>query len=699
MKKKNYIFILILMIASNSAFSHNNPFLKPFSNIYQTVPFSQIEINDYTEGFNAGLEEQSKNIQTIIDNQDKPTFENTIVAIEHADEILGRVANVLFNLTEAETNNELDELAQKYSPKLTEASNKIFQNEDLFAKVNYIYQNKASLNLDTEDFMLLEETYKAFIKSGANLSKDDKKKFSDISSNLSKLTLSFGQNVLKETNAYSITITDKANLLGLPDYALAAAEQKSKEKGLEGWTFDLSMPSYSSFMRYAENRELRENLYRAYNSKSNKDNQNDNRNIVKQVVNNRLEIAKLMHKTNFAAYKLENTMAEDTNSVYKLLNELLSNYKPTAEKEFKTICDFAKTYTGDADFQMQSWDWSFFSEKYKEQNYDLNDGMLKPYFELDRVKQGLFWLAGELYGLQFKYNPSIDVYNPEVQAYEVRDKKDELVAILYTDFFPRASKQGGAWMTEFRGERVLNGKRLIPLISIVMNFTKPIGDTPSLLTFDELTTFLHEFGHSLHGMLANTKYASLSGTNVYRDFVELPSQLMENFATEQAFLDKVGIHYQTGEKIPAELVKKIKDTENYNVAYFCVRQLNFGFLDMAWHTIEETFEGNVEEFEHNACSKTTMFPTIEGTCISTQFNHIFSGGYAAGYYSYKWAEVLDADAYYVFKTHGGIDRATAESFKNNILSKGGTEHPMTLYKRFRGQEPTIDALLKRNGIK
>lgn len=679
-----------------------NPFLQAFDTPFESIPFGSIKKEHYSEALDEGLRRQERNIEAIVSNSETPDFQNTIVALENCDETLSRVAGVLFNLAEAESDDELMAITQKYSPLLTEASNKIFQNAALFAKVKSIYDRRSELALDTEDSMLLQNTYTAFVRSGANLNETDKKRFADLSGKLSLATLNFGQNVLKETNAYRLVVDDEKDLAGLPDYIKESAAIKAKENGLgdDKWMFDLSMPSYFGFMKYAENRELRQQLYMAYNSKGNKGNDNDNNALVRQIVNDRLELARIMGHETYADYRLEKTMAENPANVYALLDKLLEEYKPVAEKEYMRVRDFARQKTGDPDFVLQAWDWSYYSEQLKEDLFDLNDSMLKPYFELERVKQGVFWLAGQLYGLQFIKNDSIDVYHEDVDVYEVRDGNGRFMALLYTDFFPRKGKQGGAWMTEFRDQKICaDGTNQRPLVSIVMNFTPPMGDEPSLLTFSEVGTFLHEFGHALHGILSDTKYASMSGTNVYRDFVELPSQLMENFATDKAFLDQVAVHYKTGEAIPDSLVQKIKDAENFNVAYACIRQLGFGFLDMAWHTINEPFSGDVETFENHSCESTDMFPAVIGTCISTAFNHIFSGGYAAGYYGYKWAEVLDADAYAVFKSHGGIDSGIADKFRKEVLSKGGTEHPMTLYKRFKGSEPSIDALLERNGIK
>ena len=677
--------------------AENNPILED-----GFIRFSDIKPQHYEEAFEAGLKEQDENIAAITSSKEKPTFENTILALEYSDKTLNRVCNILFNMTEAETSDALDSLAAKYSPILTQKSNEIMLNEVLFKRVKAVYDKRDELNLDTEDRKILDDTYVSFVRSGANLSKEDKARMDSITTALSSLTLQYGQNVLKETNSFSMTLTEPQDIAGLPDYVLSAASQRAKEAGTEGYLFNLSMPSYSAFMKFADNRALREKLYMAYNSKGNRGGENDNNAIVHDIVNKRLELAKIMGRQTFADYKLERTMAESKENVYKLLDELYANYMPVARKEVDELTDYARRLTSDSTFVIQPWDWAYYSEKLQEEKYDLNEGMLKPYFELGRVKRGVFALAGKLYGLKFTLNDKINKYHKDVEVYDVTDADGNYVATFYADFFPRASKQGGAWMTEFRGEKIENGKRIPPYISIVTNFSIPTDSTPSLLSFSEVTTLLHEFGHSLHGMLANTKYASHSGTNVYRDFVELPSQIMENFAYEKCFLDDVAIHYQTGEKIPEELIRKLKESENYHVAYACVRQLNFGYLDMAWHTIDKPWEAadgeTVEKFERRACEKTTVLPAAEGTCTSTQFGHIFSGGYAAGYYGYKWAEVLDADAFSLFKETGVLNPETAGKFKA-LLQAGGTVHPKTLYLKFRGQEPTVDALLKRNGIK
>lgn len=680
--------------------SYANPFLTArYTTPYQTVPFNEIKEEHYKEAFLKGIEEQLTEIDSLLANKTTPTFENTIVALEKTGDLISRTSAVFFNLLHAETNDTLENLAQELSPILTEHSNKIYQNQALFERVKAVYAQKETVTLTAEQQQLLENTYQAFVRSGAELSEKDKQTYTELSTKLSQLTLTFSQYVLKETNAYSYVITDEKELDGLPDYAKEAAAEKAKAKNQEGWLIDLSMPSYLPIMQYATNRELRKKLYFAYNTKGNQGNEYDNKQTITDIVNTRLQLAQLMGYSNYATYKLVRTMAQDTSKVYALIDQLYTAYQPVASQEFDEIQAFARTFENNATGELMPWDWAYYAEKVKEQKYQVNDELLKPYFELEKVKQGVFGLATALFDLQFTKNTSIQVYHPDVDAYEVHDSKGNFIAILYTDFHPRESKKGGAWMTEFKEQWIENGENSRPHISIVMNFTPPTATSPSLLTFNELTTLLHEFGHALHGMLSNTTYASLSGTSVYRDFVELPSQLLENWATEKEFLDTFAFHYQTGEPIPSQLIEKIKKAEQFLVGYACLRQLSFCYLDMAWHTLSTPFSGDVKSFETDAWKKTLLFEPIAETCMSTQFNHIFSGGYAAGYYSYKWAEVLDADAYEVFKQQGIFNKKTATSFAENILSKGGSEHPMILYKRFRGQEPTIDALLKRNGIK
>lgn len=677
----------------------NNPLLKPFNTPHQTAPFNEIETSHYEQAMEEGMKMGNEEIKNIIENSDEPTFENTILALENSGKVLDRVTTIFFNLLSAETNDEMDDIAERITPKLTEYSNNISLNEALFDRVKVVYSNKSNLNLSPEEEKLLEKTYDGFVRHGANLSAEDKEKFRKLSSDLSSLTLKFSQNHLKETNKYELHITDVKQLEGLPESALDAAAHTAKEKNKEGWVFTLHAPSYVPFMKYCSNRELRKTLYMAYNTQCTHNDEFDNNEIVKQLVNTRMQIAILLGFKNHADYVLRKRMAENSSNVYNLLNNLIEAYKPTAEKEIAEIEETAKKIEGN-DFEIMPWDFSYYSEKLKNEKYKFDEESLRPYFKLENVISGVFGLATKLYGITFEENKSIPVYHPDVNAYEVKDKDGSFLAVLYADFHPRAGKRSGAWMTNFKEQWIdENGYNSRPHVSVTMNFTKPTAEKPALLTFSEVTTFLHEFGHALHGIFANTRFQSMSGTNVYWDFVELPSQIMENFAVEKDFLNTFAKHYITGELIPDSTVQSIVDSQNFNVAYACMRQVSFGLLDMAWYTRSEAFTGNVKDFEKKAWEKAQLLPQIEDTCMSVQFGHIMSGGYSAGYYSYKWAEVLDADAFSMFKENGIFDKKTAERFRECILSKGGTEHPMVLYRNFRGQEPTIDALLIRNGIK
>ena len=691
--------LIIILIMSTLSQANANPFLHKFDLKFSAVPFDKIELEHYAEALDLGLKQQEEDIKNIVENQEEPTFENTILALENSGEILSRVCGVLFNLTEAETCDTLDSISEKYSPILSEASSKIKQNEALFARVKKVYEN-IDLYPNPIDKKLIEDSYIGFVRSGANLDKDKKEKLKNLSSELSLLTFNFGRVALQATNAYTMHLINIEDIDGLPEYAVAAAREKAIEKGLEGWIIDLSAPSYISFMQYATNRELRKELYMAYNTKTSQGNENDNQENIKNIVNKRLEVAQIMGRSHYSEYRLERTMAQNDGEVYGLLDDLLEKYMPYAIKEKKLIEAYAKQLNNDESFTLMPYDWAYYSEKYKEEKYNYKEEDLKPYFELERVKKGVFGLATDLYGIKFIPNKELPVYHKDVDLFEVYDANDKFMGLLYTDFFPRKSKRQGAWMTEFKGQYYnADGTDSRPLISLVMNFTPPTGGGPALLTYDEVKTFLHEFGHALHGLLSDVPYEGLSGTNVYRDFVELPSQIMENFASTREFLNKTAIHYQTGEVIPTELVEKLKASEQYLAAYSCIRQLSFGYLDMAWHGIKEPFNGSVIDFEKQAWKKTQLFPSIEGTCMSTHFTHLFAGGYAAGYYGYKWAEVLDADAFSVFQEAGIISKEVANSFRENILSKGGTEHPMQLYIKFRGSKPKTDALLKRDGIK
>ncbi|WP_300901327.1 M3 family metallopeptidase [uncultured Bacteroides sp.] len=677
-----------------------NPFFEKYSTPHGTIPFDKIKNEHYEPAIREGINRHDAEIEAIINNPAAPTFANTIAAYEKSGRLLNHVSTVFGNLLSAETNDDMQELAKTIMPLLSEHSNNVTLNEKLFARIKTVYQQKEQLNLTSEQTKLLEDIYNSFIRSGANLEGEDKEKYRALTTELSLLTLQFGENNLKETNDYKLVLTDKAQLAGLPQSIIDAAAETAQEKGVEGWVFTLQAPSYGPFMMYADNRDLRRQLYMAYNTKCSHNDATDNLEIVKKLANTRLSLAQLMSYSNFAEYNLKERMAENSDAVYKLLNQLLDAYTPTAKQEYAEVEALARRMQ-DNDFTVMPWDWSYYSHKLKDQKFQIDDEMLRPYLELSRVKEGVFGLATRLYGITFKENTDIPVYHKDVNAYNVFDKDGKFLAVLYTDFHPREGKRSGAWMTSYKDQWIdeATGENSRPHVSIVMNFTKPTKEKPALLTFSELETFLHEFGHSLHGMFANSTYESLSGTNVYWDFVELPSQFMENFATEKEFLHTFARHYQTGELIPDELVQRIIDSSNFNVAYACLRQLSFGLLDMAWYTRTTPFDGDVKEFEKKAWAKAQILPTVEEACMSTQFSHIFAGGYSAGYYSYKWAEVLDADAFSLFKQKGIFNSEVAASFRENILSKGGTEHPMVLYKRFRGQEPTIDALLIRNGIR
>ena len=677
-----------------------NPFLEPANTPHGTVPFDRIAVEHYEPAIRQGIASQNEEIDAIVNNPEPANFRNTILALELSGKLLQQVGSVFGNLLSAETNDAMQEAANELMPLMSEQANNIFLNEQLFARIKAVYEHRTDEHLNAEQAKLLENTYNAFVRNGANLQGNDKEKYRELSKELSLLSLKFSNNNLKETNNYRLLLTDKAQLSGLPESAIEAAAEVARERKEEGWAFTLQAPSYGPFMQYADNRELRRELYMAYNTKCTHNNDCNNFDTVKRIVNIHLKLAKLMGYDSFADYNLQERMAQNTTNVYNLLNQLLEAYRPTALKEYTEVQALAREEQGD-DFTLMPWDWSYYAQKLKERKFSLNDEMLRPYFELENVKKGVFGLATRLYGITFKKNPDIPVYHKDVEAFDVFDKDGSFLAVLYTDFHPREGKRSGAWMTSYKEQWIdpETGENSRPHVSLVMNFTKPTQDKPALLTFDEVETFLHEFGHSLHGMFANTTYASLSGTNVYWDFVELPSQIMENFATEKEFLHTFARHYQTGELIPDELVQRIVDSSNFNAAYACLRQVSFGLLDMAWYTRTTPFEGDVIAYEKQAWAKAQVLPSVPGTCMSVQFSHIFAGGYSAGYYSYKWAEVLDADAFALFKEKGIFNTEVADSFRRNILSKGGTEPPMTLYKRFRGQEPTIDALLIRNGIK
>ena len=672
-----------------------NPLLAQWETPHATPPFSKIELAHYEPAFEAAIACQRAEIDAIVNNPAKPTFGNTIAALERSGELLGRIEGVFYNLLSADTSDEMQEIALRVQPKLTELSNDISLNPELFARVKAVYEHPGCC-LKKDDKKLLEDTYKSFARNGAALSDADKELYRQYTSKLSALTLQFGQNALAATNAFALNITDPKQVAELPAFVKEGMAADAKARGEKGWTVTLQAPSYVPFVTYSSNRALKEKLWRAYNSRA-LGGQYDNTEIVRKIANTRLKIANLLGYKCYADYVLERRMAKDTPTVEAFLEELLAATKEHADRECRTVSDYAAKLGFEG--ELMPWDWGYYSQKYRDAEYALNDEVVKPYFQLENVKKGVFLLANKLYGLNFTPNPEIDVYHPDVTAYDVTDEKGRFMAVLYLDFFPRASKRSGAWMTEYRGTKIVDGEETRPLVSLVMNFTKPTGEKPSLLTFDEVETFLHEFGHSLHGMLAEGRYESQTGTSVYRDFVELPSQIMENWATEKEFLDLWAVHYRTGEPIPAEIVESIVAAKNFLAAYGNVRQLSFGMTDMAWHTIAEPYEGDVVAFERASMAPTQVLPAVDGTAMAPAFSHIFSGGYAAGYYGYKWAEVLEADAFSLFKEKGIFNREVSGSFRDNVLSKGGTEDPMDLYVRFRGHKPETRALIEKMGLK
>ncbi len=688
--------LILFSISCTNNKTMNNPLLADFETPHNTPPFHLINNSHYLPAFTEAMDMGREEINAIINNSETPNFKNTIEALEHAGTKLSRISRIFFNMNSAETNDSIQEIAREVSPLLSAYSNDIVLNEKLFKRIKSIYDKKNKLRLTPEQHILLEETFKNFTRQGALLNDKEKEEYRKITAELSELSVKFGENTLAETNNYQLHITNEKDLAGIPSQFVNAAYALAKREEKEGWIFTLHAPSYIPFMQYADNRELREQIFKAYSLRGNNDNKNDNKEIVKRIVQLRLERAKLLGYDNFADYVLEDRMAETTENVTFFLNDLLEKSFEFAERDVKEVAKYAKTLGFKED--LQRWDYSYYSEKLKTSKFDLSDEMTRPYFQLEKVKDGIFDLSNKLFDITFKHNKEIPVYHKDVEVYEVYEEDGTLLSVLYLDFFPRASKQGGAWMTSFRSQYKDGTNNIRPHISLVCNFTPPSDDKPSLLTFNEVTTFLHEFGHALHGMFSDVTYESLAGTNVYRDFVELPSQLMENWATEKLWLNDIASHYETGESIPLELINKIIASSKYQSGYFTVRQLSFGFTDMAWHTLKEPFTGNVVDFEKSAMSKTELFPEVENSVMSTAFSHIFAGGYAAGYYGYKWAEVLDADAFSLFKENGIYDKTTAAKFRHNILSKGGTEHPMKLYIAYKGSEPTNEALLERSGL-
>ncbi|NGX83458.1 M3 family metallopeptidase [Aequorivita sp. KMM 9714] len=669
-----------------------NPLLQP----YNTAPFSKIENKHFLPAITKLIEETKAEIDAITSNSDAPTFENTIEALEFSGEKLDRATSIFFNLNSAETNDEIQKLAQKISPMLTEFGNDMLLNEALFERVKAVYNLKDTLDLNEEQQMLLDKKYKGFSRNGANLSEEKKKELRKIDTELSKLKLTFGENVLAETNNFELHITDEKDLSGLPEGVIEAASQTAEEKGKKGWVFTLDYPSYVPFLTYADNRELRKKMAIAFGAKGFNNDEFDNQKNVLQIAQLRHKRANLLGYKSHAHFVLEERMAETPEKVKSFLNELLEKAKPAAKKEFEELTAFAKELDGID--HLEKWDGAYYSEKLKQKLFNLDDEKLKPYFELKNVINGVFTVAQKLYGLHFKEVQNIDKYHPEVKTYEVKDDEGELVALFYADFHPRAGKRNGAWMTSYKPQQIKNGKNDRPHVSNVCNFTKPTASKPSLLTFNEVTTLFHEFGHALHGMLANTQYPSLSGTSVYWDFVELPSQILENWCYEKETLELFATHYKTGEVIPMEYVEKIKESATFHEGMATLGQLSFGMLDMAWHSQDPSKINDVKSFEVAAFEDTQLYLDVKENCMSTSFSHIFQGGYSAGYYSYKWAEVLDADAFAYFQQEGIFSKKVADKFKNFVLSQGGTMDPMELYIKFRGQKPDPEALLKRAGL-
>ena len=680
----------------------SNPFFEPYNTPHDTVPFDRIKLEHFEEAFMEGIRRENEQIDRIVNNPDRPTFDNTIVVDEDDKpegyyDLLSRVSTVFFNLLSAETNDEMDALAQKMQPILTQHANDIRLNKRLFEKIKYVHHHHRYLT--KEEQRLLQVEFEGFTRSGALLNDEDKEKLRKLSEEASMLSLQFSQNLLKENKDFQLHLTDRKDLAGLPDTAIEAAAQTAREAGKEGWVFTLDFPSYSPFMSYSDRRELRKQMYMAKNTICTHHNDANNIDICKRLINLRREIAQLLGFRSYADYVMKHRMAGNARNVYRLLDDLVIAYKPVAVKEREAVEKMAKQMEGSR-FVMMPWDMGYYSHKLKLKKYNIDAEMLRPYFELDKVISGVFGLANKLYGITFKENKDIPVYHPDVKAYEVFDRDGSYLAVFYADFHPRKGKQSGAWMTEYQGQWITKkGVNVRPHVSVVMNLSKPTDDKPALLTLGEVETFLHEFGHSLHGMFANTRFESLSGTNVWWDFVELPSQFMENYAVEKDFLSTFAFHYQTGELIPDELIKRIVKSRNFLTGCNCLRQVSFGLLDMAYYTLTEPFDEDLIRFEQQAWQKAIISQQLPYCCMTVQFSHIMAGGYAAGYYSYKWAEVLDADAFSVFQRKGIFNQQTAQRFRDTILSKGGTEHPMTLYKKFGGAEPSIKALLKRNGIR
>lgn len=694
---KNLFKTLLIMTIVTTAMpvnaQKNNPLLQDWNTPHGTPPFSQIKIEYYEPAIKSAIKSAEKDVQRIIKQKDEPTFENTIVALEKSDVELDKILGVLMNLNECNTSDEMQKTVMKVLPAITKYSNSVSMNEDLFERVKKVYDKRAELNLTIEQSQLLEDCYMGFVRNGVNLNKEDKKQYSENSERLAELTQQFNQNVLADNNAYILNVTNEADLKGLPQSSIAAAKQEAIKRNKEGWVFTLAYPSYGPFMSFCENRDLRKQMWIAYNSRGNHGDKNDNIKVIQEITELRYKQAKLLGYETYSDYVLSDRMVETPNNLRKFMRDLLNACYPVAKKDLRMVQEYANQHGFEG--KLQRWDMSYYTEQLKQSKYKFDAEQLRPYFALDKVRKGIFDLYGTLYGLRFVEANNIEVYHPDVTAYEVFDG-DRFMGVLYLDMFPRESKGGGAWMTEFREQSNLYGTDVRPVIQVVTNFSKPIGDEPALLSFDEVNTFMHEMGHAMHGMLSELHYPSLSGTSVKRDFVELPSQIMENWCVEKEWLNTFARHYKTGELIPEEYLKKIKAVDTYMSGYYCLRQLSLGLVDFAFHTLTTPFDGNIEAFEKQ--NMVELLPQVKGCNTSTAFGHIFGGGYASGYYGYKWAEVLDADAFSKFKQNGIFDKKTAGEFRKEILSKGGSQHPAILYKNFMGREPDQNAFLVRSGF-
>lgn len=683
----------IVSTASTAMAQNNNPLLQEWSTPHQTPPFSQIKNEHYAPAMRTAIKEATKNVDIIVKQKAAPTFENTIVALQRSSELLDRISGVLFNLNECCTNGEMQKIVMDLTPELTRYENSVSMNQKLFQRVKAVYDQRGQLDLTTEEYTLFENTYKSFVRNGVNLTGNAKKTFAKNSERLAQLSQKMNQNVLADNNDFILHITNSADLEGLPQNTIDGAREEASERNLDGWVFTLAYPSYGPFMTYCQNQELRKQMWQAYNSRGNRGNANDNNEVIREMTYLRYQQAQALGFKSYSEFVLSNRMCETPKQLEEFLGQLVKAAMPFAIKDLKEVSKYAKAHG--ATLPLQRWDFSFWSEKLKQEKYNFDEEQLRPYFQLEKVRQGIFDLYGKLYGLTFKEASNIEVYHPDVKVYEVFDG-NRFMGILYLDMHPRASKRSGAWMTEFRGQSNINGNQIRPLIQVVCNFSKPIGNKPALLSFDEVETFMHEFGHAMHGMLSDCTYPGTSGTNVKRDFVELPSQVMENWCYEPQFLNTFAKHYQTGDTIPSEFIKKIKAAEKYLSGWMCLRQLDLGMVDFAFHTISAPIEGPIEDFEHQHMNE--LMAPVKGANTSTAFTHIFAGGYASGYYGYKWAEVLDADVFSKFKQNGIFDKVTAEAFRREILSKGGSEHPAILFRNFMGRDPNIYALLLRSGF-